>query len=41
MVKYNAAHDQTVIKMDVNGDGVADGQILVAGDHQDFTNFVL
>jgi Ca2+-binding RTX toxin-like protein len=41
MIKYSAGTDQTVIKMDVNGDGVADSQIVVLGDHHDFTNFVL
>lgn len=41
MIKYSAGNDQTVIKLDINGDGVADGQIVISGDHHDFTNFVL
>jgi hypothetical protein len=40
-VKYNAGSDLTVIKLDVDGDGSADGQIAIQGDHHDFTHFVL
>lgn len=39
-IKYNAGADLTVVKLDVNGDGVADSQIAISGDHHDFTNFV-
>jgi len=39
-LRYDAAHERTIISLDVTGDGQADGIIWVAGDHHDFTNFV-
>ena len=40
-VKYSAAKDLTLIRGDVDGDGVKDFQLEVRGDAGDFTNFVL
>jgi Ca2+-binding RTX toxin-like protein len=39
-VVYDAGHDRTIVSMDVNGDGKADGIIWMAGDHHDFDGFV-
>lgn len=38
---YDAAHDVTRLKLDVDGDGKADAVILISGDHHDFTGLVL
>lgn len=38
---YDAGTDQTRLELDIGGDGQADQVILIAGDHTDFTSFVL
>ena len=40
--KIDAAHDRTIVQGDVNGDGKADLQILLAGQHVlHATDFIL
>jgi hypothetical protein len=40
--KIDAAHDRTIVQGDVNGDGRADLQIELAGQHVlELTNFLL
>lgn len=39
-LKYSAATAETIILMDVNGDGVADMKIVASGDHRDFAGFI-
>jgi Ca2+-binding RTX toxin-like protein len=41
VLTYDSGTDRTLIQGDVDGDGVADLSILVAGDHHDFTRFLL
>lgn len=41
VLKYDARTDQTSLKLDVDGDGKADGLILIDGDHHDFAGIVL
>ncbi len=38
---WNRAERVTTLQFDVDGDGVADGEINIAGKHVDFTNFAL
>ena len=38
---YDSLRNFTVIQGDVDGDGAADFEIEVKGDHHDFANFVL
>ena len=38
---YVAAAQATILSADVNGDGVADMRIVLNGNHEDFTNFML
>jgi Ca2+-binding RTX toxin-like protein len=40
-VVYDAAHDRTIISLDTNGDGKADGIIWASGDHHAFSGWVL
>lgn len=40
-LSYDAANDLTLASGDVDGDGVADLVITLAGDHRDFTGFAL
>lgn len=40
-LSYDAGFNRTTVSLDVDGDGVADSAIFLAGDHTDFTNFVL
>jgi Ca2+-binding RTX toxin-like protein len=39
-VDYGSAADQTTVTFDVNGDGLADGAILIAGAHTDTTGWL-
>ena len=39
-LKYDSATDRTKLLLDVDGDAKADATVLIAGDHDDFTNFV-
>jgi hypothetical protein len=41
LVKFNAASGVTHFELDVDGDGAADADIRVQGDHSGFTDFVL
>jgi Ca2+-binding RTX toxin-like protein len=41
IVSYRSGPDATLIMGDTNGDGAADFEIMVRGDHHAFTNFVL
>ena len=38
---YDAEADATELRLDIDGDGAADGMIVLLGDHGDFTNFAL
>ena len=38
---YDSGADETELQLDVNGDGVADGLILLEGDQTGFVNFAL
>lgn len=38
---YDLEGDRTYLSLDVDGDGHADGRVLMVGDHVDFTSFVL
>ena len=41
-IDYNVTHaGMTTIQMDVDGDGLSDGSIMIVGDHTGFTNYVL
>ena len=40
-VTYDSTHDRTILSMDNNGDGTADGIIWVNGDHRDFGGLTL
>jgi hypothetical protein len=40
-VVYDAAHDRTIVSLDRNGDGDADGIIWISGDHHAFSGWVL
>jgi Ca2+-binding RTX toxin-like protein len=40
-LRYDGAHDRTIVSFDVNGDATADGIIWLSGDHHDFTDFIL
>ena len=40
-LRYDAGADITYLELDVDGDGLADGVIAIAGDRTDFTNFRL
>jgi Ca2+-binding RTX toxin-like protein len=41
VLTYNADSDLTTLAVDVNGDSKADMAVQIAGDHHDFTHFVL
>ena len=41
MLTYQEGPDQTRLELDVNGDSVADGVILLSGDQTGFINFAL
>lgn len=38
---YDPAHHQTQLLLDVDGDGAADAEVLIKGDHKHFSGFVL
>lgn len=40
-LKFDPQHDQTVLALDTNGDGVPDFKIAIEGNEIGFTNFVL
>jgi Ca2+-binding RTX toxin-like protein len=40
-VTYDSTHDRTILSMDNNGDGTADGIIWINGDHRDFGGLTL
>ena len=40
-LNYDTEGDRTYLSLDVDGDGHADGRVLMVGDHRDFGNFVL
>lgn len=41
VLAYSAGTDQTLLRGDVDGDGTADFQVRISGDHTDFTGFTL
>ena len=41
VLSYDAVHDLTLLSLDVDGDGAADGLITLSGDHTDFGRFAL
>lgn len=40
-LQYKGHADQTLLKLDVDGDGKADAVIVLDGDHRDFDHFLL
>lgn len=40
-VSYDSAHDQTVVRGDTDGDGKAEFELRITGDHSGFTGFLL
>lgn len=41
VLSYDKADRQTVLQVDVDGDGQADMTVLISGNHTDFSHFVL
>jgi Ca2+-binding RTX toxin-like protein len=41
VITFDSGENTTLLELDVNGDGMADGAIAMAGDQTDFTNFAL
>lgn len=41
MLRFDAAHDRTVLSLDTDGDGKANMMVWITGDHHDFVGFAL